>query len=354
MAKGCVRKRSPGSYQLLWREPGTGKQRTKTFVGTKRDAEREMTEIQRSLNNGTYTPPTKTTVGEFLLTWLEGHSAIAPTSKHRYRIAIEKHLTPAFGHYRLSALRPIDIQGVYSRWKAEGLSPRTIKLHHAILHKAMETAMRLELISRNPADAVDAPPASRDGKRVLTDDEITQLLKETRDSPHYIPIVLGVTVGLRLGEVCGLSWDDIDLENAQLTVNRTAAVVGKELTLRELPKTKSSRRTVALPAVAVEALASIPKEGRFVYTAKGEGPAHPDLASKSIKALCRSLGKPVTMHGLRHTHASHLMRGNIHPKVVSARLGHSTTGITMDTYSHLLPDNQRLAAAHVDKLVTSD
>jgi integrase len=352
MARGCIRQRGD-SWQVLWREPGTGRQKSATFTN-KRDAERKNNEIQRALDTGTYNSPTRKTVGEFLLTWLEGHSAVAPSSRHRYRIAIERHLIPELGAYRLSGLRPIDIQEAYSQWRAAGLSPRTIKLHHAILHRALGVALKLELIARNPADSVEAPPTPRGGKRVLTDDEISQLLAETKGSPHYIPVVLGVTAGLRLGEVCALAWDDVDLEGGQLTVNRTAAVVGKELVLREMPKTKHSRRTVSLPAVAVEALAAAPRTGRFVYGAKGDGPAHPDHLSKSVKALCSSLGKPVTMHGLRHTHASHLMRGNIHPKVVAARLGHSAISITLDTYSHLMPDQQRGAAEFVDAALTSD
>ncbi len=352
MARGCIRQRGD-SYQVLWREPGTGKQKSMTFTN-KRDAERKNNEIQRALDLGTYNSPTKKTVGEFLFTWLEGHATASPSSRYRYRIAIEKHLIPALGAYKLSGLRPIDIQEAYSKWATAGLSPRTIKLHHAILHRALDVALKLELIARNPAYHVEAPPISRGGKRVLADDEIGQLLRETKDSPHYIPIVLGVTAGLRLGEVCALTWDDVDLEGGQLTVNRTAVVVNKELLLREMPKTRTSRRTISLPAVAVEALASAPRVGRFVYGVKGNEPARPDVLSKTVKALCGSLGKPVTMHGLRHTHASHLMRGNIHPKVVSSRLGHSAVGITLDTYSHLMPDHQRGAAELVDALLTSD
>ncbi len=347
MARGCIRQRSKGSWQLIWDEPtpdGSRKQRSKTITGTKRDAEREMTEITRSLNNGLYTPPTKQTLGEYLGKWLEGaRPSLAETSYQRYEKIVKRYLIPRLGGCGLSTLRAVDIKDAYSDWSKEGLSARTIKMHHAVLHRALREAMETEVLSRNVAALVDPPAFAPLSRQVPSDEDLRDLLVRARGTAVYPALALVVCTGMRAGEVCALKWDDVDLVNKRLTVSASAARVNGRVSVGDA-KTDHSRRTITLPDLAVEALAMLPRLGPLCFQRRNGQPKDPSVLSREIKSFCGS-----GMHAFRHAHASFLMRQGVHPKEVSERLGHSKTSFTMDVYQHLAPGRQDASSGLVDE-----
>ena len=243
-----------------------------------------------------------------------------------------------------------------------GLSAQTVVHFHRILHKALEQAVKWQLVARNVCDAVDVPRPQRHEMKALTEEETTRLLTAARETRLYVPILLAVATGMRRGEILALRWDALDLEAGTLSVSRSLEQTAGNLNFKA-PKTDRSRRTVVLPRFAVVALQCHKGEqaklrlllgpgyqdhGLVVARADGS-PWRPDVFSTEFGVLIRKTEvPPVRFHDLRHSHASQLFRAGIHPKIVSERLGHSGVGITLDTYSHLLPGMQEEAASKLD------
>jgi integrase len=203
--------------------------------------------------------------------------------------------------------------------------------------------------------------------RALDEDETASLLSLLGESRLYMPVMLAVTTGLRRGELLALRWANIDLATGTITVVQSLEQTKEGLRFKS-PKTHRSRRSIALPAITVEALRShrvnqakerlslgpVYVDHDLVCPRPGGAPWPPDMFSTAFAAFVRRSGmKPFRFHDLRHSHASHLLRAGVHPKIVSERLGHSTVGITLDTYSHVLPGMQKDAVRLLDAALTA-
>lgn len=373
--KGHIRKRGKNSWAVvifLGRDPD-GKQHRKwhTVRGTRRDAQRELARLMNEINTGAYVEPARISLAEYLDRWLLDYAKpkVAGTTYDRYQEMIESHIKPALGTYALPKLAPLHIQGFYSRALASGrkdgkggLSPQTVLHFHRLLHKALAQAVKWQLLARNPVDAVEPPKPKPQEMQVLDEGETATLLRQLEGSRLYVPVLLAVTTGLRRGEILGLRWADVDLARKSITVAQSLERTVDGLKFKS-PKTHRSRRAVSLPAMTVEALrAHRAKQGEerlmigadyddndLVCPGLGGSPWRPDVFSASFaKAIRRMAIRQVRFHDLRHSHATHLLRAGVHPKVVSERLGHSRVGITLDTYSHVLPGMQQDAANLID------
>jgi integrase len=370
--KGHIRKRGKTSWEIainLGRDAqGKRRQKFHNVRGTKRDAQRKLNEILHQLDTGSYVAPQKVTVGVFLDKWLS-HVEATITRKTfiRYREICRRHLATAFGQLPLTKLQPLHIQDMYAgalksgRLDGKGgLSARTIIQHHRVLREALQAAVQWQLLVRNPADAVSPPRASKHEMRALTEQETVKLLRAAEGSRLYMPVLLAATSGLRRGELLALRWQDIDGET--LRVQQAVEQVRGEINIKT-PKTAKGKRAIALPSIAVEALRQHRaqqaeerlmlgpdyQDNGFVFCQPDGRLWRPDTFTANYRTLveCTDLGN-VRFHDLRHTHATHLLRQGVHPKVVSERLGHATIAITLDTYSHVLPDMQAEAAGKID------
>ena len=379
MSEGHIRRRGKRRWQLKWelpRDPRTGKRvtRYKSFNGTKKAAYAELTRILGSLLTGAYIDPNKITVADQLKTWLETVSKPkhAPRTYERHEEIVRLRLIPAFGHALLTELHPLHIQRAYAKWlesgRADGtggLSPQTVLHFHKTLHQALKYAVKWRLLIRNPCADVDSPEPQEVKYTTLTEDQLITLLKHAEGKPAHIPILIAATTGLRLGEVLGLKWADIELDKARLTVNRAAsASKGRGLYLKD-PKSKSSKRTISLARVTVEALRLHLVEQKKYRLSCGKYQdcdlvcpntngrlADPkNFTRRYYRPVIRSAGVPyVKFHELRHSHLTLLLERNVHPKVAQARAGHSSISITMDTYSHVSPEIERGAANVMDEI----
>ncbi len=336
---GHIRRQGKGSWELkydLGTDPVTGKRRTRyrTFKGTKREAEKELTRLLNEKNQGAYIEPSKMTLAEYLDYWLENYAqgAAGAKTRERWTEIIQKHLVPAMGAIPLKELAPLHIQGHYTkalekgrRGGKGGLSAQTIKHHHAVLFQSLKQAVAWRLLAINPAGAVTPPKIEAREIEFLTREELAELLNGANGTPLHTPLLVLATTGLRRGELLALRWTDVDLDRGLLTVNQSLEETKDGLRFKS-PKTTKGRRSITLPQMTGAA-----------------------LHAQAFKRLVGKLKtKPVTLHGLRHTHISHLLMDGVHVKVVSERAGHSNVSITLDRYSHVIPNMQEDAAMIVD------
>jgi integrase len=272
------------------------------------------------------------------------------------------------GRRKLSKLSALDVQTLYRDRLDSGLSPSTVNKIHTVLHKALAQAVRWSLIPRNPTDAVKAPRPTPEEMHPLSAAESRTLLDAAKGDRLEALYVLALTTGMRRGELLGLKWSDVDLENATVSIRRTLTRTdnGKRVALGE-PKTKKSRRTICLTPQAVEALRShlerqlgqieasgdLYDDQGLVFTTEVGTPINPsNLRQRSLAPLLKKAGlSHIRFHDLRHTCATLLLSKGVHPKFVQELLGHATIAITLDTYSHVLPGmGDQTAAAMEDAL----
>ncbi|MBA4541952.1 site-specific integrase [Thermoactinomyces daqus] len=381
--KGHVRKRgSKWCFIIdLGRDPETGKRKQKWFSGfnTKKEAERAMATKIHELNQGVFIEPSKITLEDYLKRWLQDYALTncAPRTYEGYESIIRNHLIPSLGKITLDRLKPMHIQKYYSDKldhgrsdKKGGLSARTVHHHHRLLHKALEQAVKWQVITVNPVRAVSPPKPKRKQIQVLTRDEVLLLLKAAENSKLYEPIFFAVNTGMRRGEIFALRWSDVDFENQLISIRRTLhRTKDSGFVFRDSAKTDGSRRSIAVSDSVVKMLKKIKR--KQLEQKMALGPAYqdhdlifcrPDGTPFDLDYLSKAFGQfirkanlpPIRFHDLRHTHATLLLQQGEHPKVVSERLGHSTITITMDLYSHVMPNMQKEAAQKLDNLLFGD
>jgi integrase len=373
--KGHIKERGTGHWYAVidTRDPATGKRKRKwhSLPGCtgRRQAQIECARLISEIKGGTYLEPSKTTVAQFFGRWLDHmKSQISPKSHARYSELARKNLIPLLGSVTLTKLRPAAISSAYSKALAEGrrdgsggLSPQTVTHMHRVLKQALGQAVKWELLTRNPADAVDPPKTGRVLMQTYDLDQTAELIEAMRPTRMFVPTLLAVLCGLRRGEVAALRWQNVDLAAGRLAVLESAEQVGSTVRYK-LPK-NGKGRTLALSTSLVEELRThrarqgeellkvgIRLSDRTFVVAKADGsPLQPDTITQDWFRKLEGTSLPrIRFHDLRHAHATHMLASGVHPKVASERLGHSKIGITLDLYSHVMPGMQEDAAKRVD------
>ena len=390
MSQGHIRSQGDGSWEIkfdLGRDPLTGRRITKyvTFRGTKRKAQEELTRLLGQRNDGSYVEPTKMTVAQYLHHWLEADidRRVAARTAARYRGIVEKNIIPKLGHVPVRKLTAVHIEAFEAELQREGWvkarakqvkdgeDPNTGEARSfgadcaAYSPDTFPSARPCRAAWRpvqESSPAVKPPrPPSREIK-ILDKNEITTLINAAKGVGLYVPILVAVTTGVRRGELLALRWSDIDLKAASLTVNQSLERIKGKFEFKS-PKTKTSRRTITLPPITVEALRrhykmqleerlklGLGRDPRGLVFARPDGqPMDADTLSKAFRRLVASAKvTPITFHGLRHTHISHLLMEGVHAKVVSERAGHAHVNITLGVYAAYIPSMQADVALRVD------
>ena len=377
--KGHLYKRSSTSWTIVvdvGRDPETNgrKQISRAVKGTKREADSALREMLAALDNGTYVKPNRFTLGEWLVQWFEGYAKMqtSPRTQTAYWSVISQHLIPALGAIPLAQLQPHHVERFYARELAEGgkkrrkaLSATSVRFYHRILRQALEHGVKTGQVARNVALLVDPPRSTRPKITVLSPDEIPQFLDVASRTDLYVFYCLLLYTGLRLGEALALRWRRVDLLGAELQVTETIYRDKGRDVVKE-PKTAHGRRAVDLPpslavllrehkarqqALRLELGHPLTEDG-FVFAKVDGSPLNARTVSSSFHSLVRKEGLPrIRLHDLRHTHATLMLQANVHPKVVSERLGHANISITLDVYSHVLPGMQKAAAEAFDRIL---
>jgi integrase len=230
-------------YDLGYGSTGKRKQKWESGFRTKREAQRVLTERMHEIQNGVYFEPVKITLGEHISNWFAGYvqKNLALNTIQGYKVNIEKHIIPAIGHIQLLKLRPPDIQKLYEDLLASGLSATTVVYVHRVLHRALENAMKLQIVPRNASDFVDVPRKKQFASRVLDERQIAELLNSCHEPVTYAAVLLAVSLGLRRGEVLGLIWNDIDFDNNTIAIRRTQVIQSGKIIYTPVKSMKSNR-----------------------------------------------------------------------------------------------------------------
>jgi integrase len=304
------------------------------------------------------------TVASYLDQWLEDQVAPhnAPTTLRSYRGVVEGHITGKYGigAMKLRDLTPKAISSLYSALRKRGVGERTRQLAHVVLHRALRDAHRQELIVRNPAALVTAPTYQAKQMTPLTSGQVKKLLAAAKGDRLEALYVVAVFSGAREGELLALTWSDFNADQSVIRIRQSQQDLNGVVSLAPT-KTDTSRRTVHLPQIAVRALREHRKRAKVanlpigpddrVFTAPKGGPLRrKNMLTREFKPLLERGGIPTTVrfHDLRHSAASLLLIEGVHPKIVQAQLGHARIGVTLDTYSHLIPSLAKGAMSKLD------
>ena len=376
--KGHITERSPGKWAIVLDvpDPETGKRRRKwhTFHGTKRQAETECARLVAEVNGGNYVEPAKTTVRDYFIRWLKHEKAnVSPKTHQRYEELLLKNVAPVIGSVTLNKLTAARIDGAWGhllengrRDGKGGLSPRTVHHCRRVMLTAMDQAVKWDLLKRNPVALTRPPKVEKQQMEAFDAPQTAIMLDDFRENRVFIPALLASMCGLRRGEILALRWKDIDLVSATIAVRQSAEQVGTVVRYKETKSGKS--RVVALSSSVIEELKRHriaqaeeqlkigirPDENSFVVAQVDGSPLKPvSLTHEWTRLLAKTSLPKIRFHDLRHSHATQLLAAGVHPKIASERLGHSTIGITLDLYSHVMPGMQANAAEQVDAAIQS-
>jgi integrase len=365
--EGSVYRRRDGRWAGAVSLPN-GKRAT-VYGATREEAATKLTAALRGRDQGLPVVDGQQTVGAYLNSWLVSvRPSLRPRTHQRYESLIRLQVKPAIGKVRLAKLTPQHLSRLYADLIAGGLSPTTTLQVHRVVRRALDQAARWGMVARNVAALVDAPRKARHEMRTLTTEEAQRLLTAAAGRRLEALYVLAVTTGMRQGELLALRWQDVDIDGGTVRVTGTLQQTKAGPVIAE-PKTSSSRRQIVLSERAVSALKRHRKAQAEERLAVGEAwdgtwgvvfanevgrPINAsNLLTRDYRPLLRAaeLSPAVRFHDLRHTAATLLLLANVHPKVVSEMLGHANIGITLNTYSHVLPTMQREAAAMMDAVL---
>ena len=345
--------------------------RRRVFYGkTRKEVQEKLKVALREQQQGTLVTAPRQTLAQFLTDWLENsqRQSVRPRTYERYEELVRLHIAPALGRYELQKLSAQHLQAFYAKKAEEGLSATTINHFHNVLHKALDTAVKWNLVARNVCDLVSPPRRKRYEVHPLTLEQVHKLLAVVEGHEMEALFRLALATGLRRGELMGLKWQDINLDAGVLQVRRILSRVPSKMPgkgyVEAEPKTQKSRRSVVIAPFALEALKQHRERQReaeitagplwqdhdFVFCTSIGTHLNPtrDMLDQ-LKVLLKKAGLPdIRFHDLRHSAATLLLSVGVHPKVVQEILGHSQISITMDVYSHVLPGMQQEAMSRLN------
>ena len=389
--RGSIKKRYKDTWSIILdlgyqADIKTGKLKRKqkwfTVNGTKREAEAKLSELLHNKNHGQVIEPSKLTFGEWLDEWLR--LAIKPPKKRvrtyeTYSSVITNHLKPKLGHYRLRDLRASHLQDCYDQ---SNLSRTTLQQHQAIIHHALKSAVRQDLIPRNVASLVEGKPRQAEGH-----EDVLKHCWETTEAQAFLAVAkaagpqqavfytIALETGARKAELCGIKWEDLDFQTGRLSIKRQLVKLGQSpvfgppkngqprsiilgpetLSLLRLHRRHQSELKLANGSKYNDLGLIFAKEWDDVRRGKdtlGDPLQMNNLGQREFSKLIREAGvRPIKFHGLRHTCATLMLKAGVPIHVVKERLGHKRIEITLGIYAHALPSMQKDAARKLSSIL---
>ena len=352
------------------------RRQTQAGFASKKECEAALAKAIGAIEEQRYVLPVRLTMREFLQKeWLPAIEAtVRETTFRSYQAHVAFHIVPALGTQQLQKLNGAMLNAFYARLARDGrvhgeggLSAGTVRRVHATLHRALRDAVRWNRLSVNPAAAADPPKISAERRKLpaWSAEQLFSFLESVKDDRLYGLWHFLAMTGCRRGEALGLSWSNVDLEGAKVTIDKALLEIGGQLKICE-PKSARGRRTIALDPETVAVLRAHHRrqaeerlrcggawvDSGFVFVGQSGEALAPWRVTKAFDSLRRAADLPhIPLHGLRHTYASVALSSGINPRIVSSRLGHSTVAFTLDVYSHVLPQADEEAAVKIAALV---
>lgn len=366
--EGSVYRRSDGRWTAAHYvlQANGGRVRRVVYGKTRKEAADKLADLVSKTSAGIPLAVRSWTVAGYAAHWLEDvvRPRLKPATFASYRETLRLHILPTLGRVKVQALRPDQVRTLLAHKLAAGLGPRSVQIVHGTLRTMLGEAVREEVIVRNPAAIVRPPSVTREEVQPWSPEEAGQFLGVSAEHRLYALFAVGVALGLRRGELLGLRWSDVDLDERVVRVRQNVQRLPEVGMVYGTPKTGKSRRTIPLPARSVkvlrahrarqaaEVLALGPgwTESGLVFTSSVGTVVEPRNLSRLFDRLIAAAGvRRIRFHDLRHTCASLLLAQGVPPRVVMDVLGHSQMAITMDLYSHVMPTALREAADAIDR-----
>jgi len=374
---GTIQQRPDGRWEARFtvgRDPGTGKQLQRSVYGaTQKEVRQKLAQITASIDSGAYTTPSKMTVSQWLDTWSRDYlGSVKPFTVLNYNQHIKNHIKPALGAVKLEALNAHTIQGFYNslgkpQGDKPGLSAKTVKCVHGVLHKALSQAVKVGYLRFNPAGACELPRIERKEIKPLDNEEIGAFMKAIQGHRFEAVYLVTLFTGLRRGEVCGLTWDCIDLARGTILVNKQLQnVPGQPGEFRLVSSKNSKGRTITAAPFVVDVLrrhkvqqaearlkaGPLWKDSGFVFCNEVGDHLSPNTVYHNFKRIAASIGLPdARLHDLRHSYAVASLRAGDDIKTVQGNLGHHTASFTLDTYGHVTEEMKRASADRMEAFI---
>ncbi len=371
--EGSIRKRKDGRWEGRYtagRDPVTGKQIFKNVLGKTQGEVREK--LKKAIEESgrlDLTKAGKYTLGQWMDVWFENYAQIRvrPSSHQTYKGYIENHIKPNIGKIPIEKLTSLELQKFYRKLLTEGrvdrieaenqpkgLSAKTVRNIHQVLSSALDLAVEQKLILVNPALKCALPKVEHREMQTLPAEQLAAFLQEAKNSGVYELYYLDLATGLRRGELLGLKWEDIDLDQGVIRVRRQVARINGKV--QEMPlKTKNAYRSIAISQDAVQMLREMKDKGlgEYVFPSPTGGPISPDSVLNMLHRVLQRAGlPPLRFHDLRHTFATLALQNGVDIKTVSGMLGHFSAGFTLDTYAHVTTAAQKEAANTMGNILT--
>ena len=362
---GSIRKRKDGRWEgryVVGHDPITGKMISRNVLGKTQAQVKEK--LRTAIENSKrldYTQTGKYTVGQWMDEWFEAYAKVKvrPSSHQTYKGYIENHIKPNIGDIPIEKLTSLQLQKFYrllltegriprieSEKQPRGLSAKTVRNINQAISSAMDMAVRHKLILTNPTEGCELPKVEHREMKTLPAERLGAFLREAKESGVYELYYMDLATGLRRGELLGLKWEDVDLQNGIIHVRRQVARVDGEV--KELPlKTKNSYRNISISQDAVAMLTEMEahRSSDYVFPSSTGGPISPDSVNNMLHRVLKRAGLPsIRFHDLRHTFATLALQNGVDIKTVSGMLGHFSAGFTLDTYAHVTTSAQKEAA----------
>ena len=373
--EGSIRKRPDGRWEGRYtagRDPETGKTVYKNVLGkTQAEVKAKLKQAIQETSEVDTLKAAQYTVGQWMDIWFENYAKIKvrPTSHQTYRGYIDNHIKPNIGKIQLNKLTTLELQKLYkkllsrgrvdrieAKGQPKGLSPKTVRNIHQVISSAMDFAKAQKLIAVNPTDGCALPKLEHREMKTLPVEQLASFLREAKESGVFEMYYIELATGLRRGELLGLKWEDLNLEQCTLRVQRQVSRINGEVVEAPL-KTKNSYRTISLGTDAVGILKEQRKKcgsSEYVFPSPTGGPISPDSVIQMLHRVLKRAGLPkVRFHDLRHTFATVALQNGVDIKTVSGMLGHYSAGFTLDTYAHVTTAAQREAAKTMGNILSS-
>jgi integrase len=347
---------------------GTGKNRETKYFDTQKDANAWRHKMIEQRHQGLVFAGSKVSLSKFLDEWLVvAKTSVRPNTFQQYSQVVHQHINPVLGYIVLKDLRPDHVQSLYTNKLANGVSPSSTRMIHAVIHRALNHALKLGLVYRNVADSVTRPKVVRKEMKTLNDYQVRQLIQVAESEQMRLLLWVAVVTGLRQGELLGLKWSDLDWMSRRIQIQRQVQRrKGDGLVFCE-PKSASGRRVIVLGKSTIDKMREYKnnqlkerillgekwQDNDLIFPSPIGTPLDPSNVLKAYKDCLKRADLPnLRFHDLRHSAATLMLQQGVNPKIVSERLGHSDISLTLNTYSHVLPPMQEEAAEKMDDLLT--